>query len=140
MIDTAIRRNGGTATEKDSVTGHEDGAIEHLPLSVTLARRRRLEGRLEGRHGVTSLGGFVETDRRVGELNKQENAHVDPVLDSGFDDDSNPNHDRHGGPELTREDEPQRVVVFGKLVAAVLLEALGGFVGGETFKVESEIV
>jgi hypothetical protein len=96
-IDTAISGNGRSTAEQDGITGHENASVNHLPLAVTLARGRRLQRRLERRHGIASLGRFVETNGRIRKLNQQENAHVEPILNAGLDNNGNPNPVRKQG-------------------------------------------
>ena len=74
----------------------------HIRLNISACThssvRSHLEGGLQGCDGVTSLGDLVEADRCIGKLNEQKDRHVGPILDTGLDDGSHPNHDGHGLP------------------------------------------
>src|SRR3990167_6458132 len=52
--------------------------------------------------------------------------------DSSFDDGSNPNHQRHWLPKLTKKHQPFGIDFLRKLVVAVLLEQGLSLSGGET--------
>lgn len=81
--------------DKEHETNKKD-ALALFPFLLTDG----LERRLERGDGVGRLDRLVPAERGVDELDNEEDAGVEPVLDAELDDDAHPDHQRHGLVEL----------------------------------------
>jgi hypothetical protein len=131
IVDGAVRRDGRAAGQLDLVARNDDARVDVLPATVAVHRCQRLQRLLQGRHRIAGLGRLVPSDGRVTELDGKQNRAVGPVLQRELDDDGDPQRDGHGTPQAFEEDDPSGRGLLRQLVAAKLLEAGGGFRGGQ---------